>query len=515
MTVFIPASAWYAVRMSDEKNISYWIASTNESDYPPLETDLTIDVAIIGGGIVGITTAFLLRRAGMDVALLEMDRVCRGTTGYTTAKVTSGHSVIYKQLESAHGPDAARLYASANEAGIALLAGLVDEEHIGCDFERKDNYTYVESADEADQIKEEVEVAARAGLEMEFVSETSLPYPVSAAARLSNQAQFHPRKYILALAEKFVTAGGQIYEKTRAINLRDKEVPEVMTATTTVTAQHVVVASHYPFVDRALLFPRVHPKRSYALAVEVDENFLVEGMFISADQPTRSIRTIADGDRTLLLVGGEGHPVGQQPDTQSPYTALEEWSRDRFGMEKILYRWSAQDGTSVDHLPFVGRHRPRSRVYVATAFGKWGLANGTIGAQLIADLIQGISNPYTKLFDPARFAAKASAQKLLIENAKVARHLVGDRVLHPQHGSLEELSPGQAAVADRSINPVAGYRDETGVLHKVSATCTHLGCTVTWNPAERSWDCPCHGSRYDIDGTVLEGPAVKDLRRLD
>lgn len=248
--------------MPDEKNISYWIASTKESNYPPLETDLTVDVAIIGGGIVGITTAFLLRRAGMDVALLEMDRVCRGTTGYTTAKVTSGHSVIYKQLESAHGADVARLYASANEAGIALMAGLVDEEQIDCDFERKDNYTYVESADEADQIKEEVEVAARVGLEMEFVSETSLPYPVSAAARLSNQAQFHPRKYILALGEKFVGAGGRIHEKTRATALRDGVVSEVMTPTATITAPHVVVASHYPFVDRALLFPRVQDRKS-------------------------------------------------------------------------------------------------------------------------------------------------------------------------------------------------------------------------------------------------------------
>jgi len=501
--------------MPEARNVSYWIASTPETDYPSLASDLDVDVAVIGGGIVGITTAFLLRRAGMDVAVIEMDRLCRGTTGYTTAKVTSGHNLIYKELESARGGEVARLYAWANEAGLALVARLVEEQEIDCDFERKANYAYVESADAAANIESEVEAGIRAGLPMEFVQESSLPYPVAAGARLPYQAQFHPRKYILALAERFVADGGTIFENTRATDVGEKDMCEVTTSTGKISARHVVVASHYPFIDRALLFPRVHPKRSYAIAGEVDHAVLPDGMFISADQPTRSIRTIRDGERTLLLVGGEGHSVGHEPDTESRYRALEAWAAERFGMDKVVYRWSTQDGTSVDQVPFIGRYRPGSRVYVATAFGKWGLANGTIGAQLIANLIQGTSSPYEELFDPVRFAVQASASKLLMENANVARHFVGDRVLHPQRGALDLLSPGEAAVQDRAANPIAGYRDENGVLHKVSATCTHLYCTVTWNPAELSWDCPCHGSRYDIDGKVIEGPAVKDLRKLD
>jgi nitrite reductase/ring-hydroxylating ferredoxin subunit len=276
----------------------------------------------------------------------------------------------------------------------------------------------------------------------------------------------------------------------------------------------VVVATQYPFVDRALLFPRVHQKRSYAIAGPVDAPLLPDGMFISADQPTRSLRTIVDGDRTLLLVGGEGHGAGQSTDPEGSYRRLEEWANEHFGFDEVEYRWSAQDGASIDRLPYIGSYMSTDNVFVATGFGKWGLTNGTIGAQLVADQITGVPNRFTALFDPKRIPLKASVHNLVIENAKVARHFLGDRIVHPQRSSLEDLEPGQAGVEDRSIKPVAAYRDEAGILHRMSAVCTHLGCVVTWNDAERSWDCPCHGSRFDIDGRVIQGPAVKDLERL-
>lgn len=497
-------------------NLSYWIASGPETAYPALDRDVDVDVLVIGAGIVGVTTAYLLGREGAAVAMIDMDRVGRGVTGNTTAKVTSGHSLIYSELERLHGAQTAADYATANEAGLALLRKIVADEGIDCDLEDKTNYVYASSPDEASSIREEAAAARRAGLPVTEESDLGLPYDVNIAVALPTQAQFHPRKYVVELARRFESGGGSIYETTRAVSLKEDGTGVVSTAEGhRVTARHVVVATNYPYVDRALLFARVHPKRSYAIAGPVDAAVLPEGMFISSDQPTRSLRTIPDGERTLLLVGGQGHGVGQEPNTEAHYAELEEWARRYFGMDEILYRWSAQDGVAVDHIPYVGTYQGTERVRVAAGFGKWGFTNGTIGAQVIADDILGRSNPHAPLFDPKRLTVRASAPSFTRENGKVAWHFTGDRVVHPQRGSIDDLGPGEAAVEGLPLRPVAGYRDEHGELHKVSAVCTHLKCIVTWNGAERSWDCPCHGSRFDVDGKVLQGPAVKDLDRVD
>jgi glycine/D-amino acid oxidase-like deaminating enzyme/nitrite reductase/ring-hydroxylating ferredoxin subunit len=494
---------------------SYWVHSTAETDYPTLERDIDVDVAVLGGGIVGITAALLAQRAGLKVALVEMRRIAAGATGYTTAKITSGHSSLYRALERNHGVEATRLYAEVNEAGLEQIARLVEETHIECDFERKANYVYAESESRAKVIVEEAEAASRAGLQCEVVSTTTLPYPVACAVRIENQAQFHPRKYLLTVAHQVVEGGGMLFERTRATGLTEGNKCEVATSGGTIRASHVVVATHYPYLDRALLFPRVHPKRSYAIAGEVDSSLLPDGMFISIDDSTRSIRTIPDGARTLLMVGGEGHNVGEDHDTEERYRSLETWARERFGMERVEYRWSAQDGVSVDLLPFVGVPWGSKNVFVATGFGKWGIANGTAAAKAIVDGIVGMPSSYADLWDPKRLTLRASLQRAVVENAKVPWHLLVDRVIHPQRRSLEQLAPGEAGIDDLGLAPVAGYRDDTGELHKVSAVCTHMGCMVGWNAAERSWDCPCHGSRFDIDGRVLEGPATKDLKRSD
>jgi glycine/D-amino acid oxidase-like deaminating enzyme/nitrite reductase/ring-hydroxylating ferredoxin subunit len=393
---------------------------------------------------------------------------------------------------------------------------LVEDLGIDCDLERRSNYVYVSSETELDSIHREAEVCDRIGLPARVVGDTTLPYPVAGAVEQVDQAQFHPRKYGLGLIQAFLAAGGAVYERSRATELDEGDRCTVRTAQGSVTATYVVVATHYPFIDRALLFPRVHPKRSYAIAGLVDRSVLPEGMFISADAPTRSIRTIPDGDRVLLMVGGEGHAVGQRYDTGACYANLEQWAKEHFGMTEASYRWSTQDGVSVDTIPFIGRYREGAEnVFIATAFGKWGFTNGTIGSKLIVDGILGRDNAYADLYNPRRLPLKASASKLLVENAKVAAHFFGDRARHPQRRGLDELRAGEAAVDDMGLSPVAGYRDQAGVLHKVSAVCTHLGCIVSWNPAEQTWDCPCHGSRFSPEGRVIEGPATKDLEPRD
>jgi glycine/D-amino acid oxidase-like deaminating enzyme/nitrite reductase/ring-hydroxylating ferredoxin subunit len=497
-------------------NVSYWVDSTDGPQQPFLEGDVEVDVAVVGAGIVGLTAARQLKRAGKTVAVLEMDRVGRGVTGYTTAKVTAGHSLIYQQLEKKHGEEVARSYASANSDALEQMSRWIVEDGIDCDFERRPNLVYSETPAEKDSIEQELEAARRAGLEVTLATDTDLPYDVAAAVRLENQAQFHPRKYLLHFAEEIIGDGSLIFENSRVIDVSEGDRCEVKTESGRVLARQVILATHYPFWDRGLLFPRVHPKRSYAIAGPVDGSSVLEGMYISVDQPTRTIRTIPDGDRTLLMVGGNGHATGQKYDTENEYKDLERWMADRFGITEVTHRWSTHDGVAVDLLPYVGTaRRGTDRIYTATGFGKWGITNGTAAAIVISDAILERTNELRSLFDPHRFTLKASAAKLATENANVARHWFGDRIKHPQGGSFDDLKPGEAAVKHVGLGQVAGYRDEKGKLHAVSATCTHLGCIVAWNGAEKSWDCPCHGSRFDTEGRVLHGPAIRDLEQKD
>jgi Rieske Fe-S protein len=349
-----------------------------------------------------------------------------------------------------------------------------------------------------------------------LVTDTDLPYEIEVAVRLDNQAQFHPRKYLLHFAQEIVGDGSAIFENSRVIDVSEGDRCEVQTDSGRVLASHVILATHYLFWDRGLLFPRVHPKRSYTIAGPLNGATAPEGMYIRVDQPTRTIRTIPDGDRTLLMVGGNGHATGQKYDTENEYKDLERWMTDRFGIKEVTHSWSTHDGVTVDLLPYAGTaRRGTDRIYTATGFGKWGMTNGTAAAMVISDAILGRTNEFSSLFDPHRVTVKASAGKFATENAKVARHWFGDRVKHPQGGAFDDLEPGHAALKHVGLGQVAGYRDDEGTLHAVSATCTHLGCIVTWNGAEKSWDCPCHGSRFDTEGRVLHGPAIKDLEQKE
>jgi nitrite reductase/ring-hydroxylating ferredoxin subunit len=349
-----------------------------------------------------------------------------------------------------------------------------------------------------------------------LVRELDLPYEIAGAVALGDQAQFHPRKYLAAFAARIKGDGSHIFEGSRVTDVREGTPCAIQTSGGRVLARDVILATHYPFWDRGLFFPRVHPKSSYAIAGPIEASEAPSGMYISVDQPSRSIRTIPDGDRMLLMVGGNGHATGQNYDTEKEYHDLELWIRERFGITEVTHRWSTHDGVTVDLIPYAGTaRRGTEHVYTATGFGKWGMTNGTAAALVICDQILGRANDFSSLFDPHRMTTRGSASKLITENAKVARHWFGDRVKHPQSGAFDDLGPGKAAIKNVGLGQVAGYRDGDGKLHTVSATCTHLGCIVTWNGAEKSWDCPCHGSRFDHEGRVLHGPAIKDLEKKE
>jgi glycine/D-amino acid oxidase-like deaminating enzyme/nitrite reductase/ring-hydroxylating ferredoxin subunit len=489
-------------------NASVWIAAgPDQPARPELDGDIEADVAVIGGGIVGITTALLLKEAGARVVLLESGALACGVSGHTTAKVSSQHGLVYAQLAQRFGLEGARTYGAANEAALEWIAARVAADKIDCDFRRRASYAYAGRA----EAEREAQAAVEAGLPASLVEETPLPYEVEAAVCFDRQAEFHPRKYLLALAAQLDE--GEVYERSRVVEVDNYAQPTVKAPGGRVRAGHVVVATHYPFLDRTLAFARVHPQRSYALVCRITGE-PPEGMFISGGSPTRSVRGVPLGDEELLLVGGEGHRPGTGGDTEQHYTALERFAREHWGVLSVDYRWSSQDNVTIDSVPYIGPAMPfRDRVLMATGFAKWGMTGGTAAAMILADRILGRDNPWAGLFDSNRFKPRASAARFVEENATAGVRFVGDRVSKRGTRPIEDLVPGEGDIVRLGGEKVAGHRRDDGTLVAVSSTCTHLGCQVNWNRAERSWDCPCHGSRFAPDGEVLHGPAVHRLER--
>jgi glycine/D-amino acid oxidase-like deaminating enzyme/nitrite reductase/ring-hydroxylating ferredoxin subunit len=498
------------------KPTSYWVDSTPDTTYPPLDRDLSVDVAIVGAGMVGITAALMLQRQGATVALIEGGRVAGGVTAYTTAKLSSGHGLHYERLESSFGADGARSYGQANEGAIEQIAGWIDELGIDCDWRRKPHFVYSVQEAQRAQMEREAAAAQRAGLPASLVTEApELPFPIVAAVRYDDQAEFHPRKYLLGLIDAVDAGGAQVFERSRVVSAGDGPQARVTTADGyTVTADDVIVATHFPFMDRGFYFARQHAERSYALGVYVDDH-QVEGMYISTESPAHTLRSIPTERGEMLLVGGESHKTGQADEVER-YARVEGWARQHWRVSEVAYRWSTQDAMPVDGVPYVGKLNPGAKsIWTATGFLKWGLTNGTAAAAILTERIGGRSHPHADVFDSVRFKPLASAKELVKENADVALHFVKDHLERPDERSVDDLRAGEGGTVRVGTRKVGAYRDDDGVLHAVSTVCTHLGCAVHWNGAERSWDCPCHGSRFHWDGTVLEGPAVKDLKRVE
>jgi glycine/D-amino acid oxidase-like deaminating enzyme/nitrite reductase/ring-hydroxylating ferredoxin subunit len=493
--------------------VSYWEKSAARGSYPSLAADLECDVAVIGGGIVGVSAAHRLARDGARVALLEARRIGAGATGYTTAKISSLQGLTYSQLESSIGTDASRTYGEANQAGLKAIAGLVSDLGIECDFRRKPNFTYTEAEERRPSIEDEHRAAVRAGLPSSIANVDELPFPVAAAVSFADQAEFHPLKYLHALADAAGEQGCEIHEETRVVDVDQGDPCKLRTDRgVTVRAERVVVATHLPIFDRGLFFARTHPERSYVLLAQL-RGRVPQGMYLSDESPAHSLRAVPTDDGELLMIGGESHKAGQS-DPAERYAALEEWARERFEVASIEHRWATQDNIPADGLPFVGRLWPFSdKVLTATGLRKWGIAMGTSAASILGDLVAGQQNRWADTFTPMRVHPKAGAATFAKENANVAGHFFIDRIAARE--SAEGLSPGEGRVTGSGLGQRAIYRDDAGQLHTLSARCTHLGCIVKFNRPEQTWDCPCHGSRFDATGEVIEGPATSPLEHRD
>jgi len=493
---------------------SVWLATAEQPSFPALEQNVDVDVAVVGGGITGLTTALLLQRDGARVALIEADRVGSGTTGATTGKVTAQHTLTYAALIDKHGEAKAAQYAQANQQAIDTVERLAVETAADCQFERAASFVYTQRPDDRDQLEAEHAAALRLGLPAVLTTDIDLPFPIELALRFDHQAHFHPARYIAALARTFAGNGAQIFEHTRATDVDERlDHAIVRTPGGDVRAGHVVLATLLPFVDLGGFFAKASPSRAYGVAARLRSD-PPAGMHINVGSPTRSTRPWVDGDRRGLIVVGENHPTGHGEVGPGKWGELERWAREHFEVESFEYRWSAQDYTTVDDVPYVGRSPRMTRTFVATGFKKWGLTNGTAAAQILADLIAGRDNPWIEAFDATRIGDADTVKKLVEQNLHVGKRFVKDRVARLGAGSVAHLEPGDGGMVDIDGDTVGAYRDATGAVHAVSITCTHMGCTLHWNGAETSWDCPCHGSRFATDGGVLNGPAVEPLEHI-
>jgi glycine/D-amino acid oxidase-like deaminating enzyme len=453
---------------------SLWLATTQDSGYPHLSGHHEVDALVIGGGMTGLQTAFLLKQAGLRVIVIEAGAIGQGVSGHTTAKVTALHGLAYSHLAGVLGKEPAALYADANATALQAIVGLIERHGIECGLERQTTTTYAASSSEARSVENEVVAAQAAGLAATFVAEPSLPHATFGAVALADQACFHPRQYMLALAAMIDGGGCAVHEHSRARSLDDRAMT-VTCDTATVTARHIIVATHFPVFDHGPLSARVMPRASYLLAVRLHGD-VPEGMHMSAGENFRSTRPCRLGDEEYLLVGGEPHRVGEGGDTRDRYGRLEEWARTTFSVDSVPYSWSTHDMRPVDSVPFIGPFGGHEGIWSATGFRGWGMTHSMVAALVFHDAVLGQENVWRELYDPRRLNLRASGRSFVEQSLDSVKHVVGDRIFK---------------------------RDQPA--------CTHMGCIVQENAAEQTWDCPCHGSRFHRNGDVVHGPANRPL----
>jgi glycine/D-amino acid oxidase-like deaminating enzyme/nitrite reductase/ring-hydroxylating ferredoxin subunit len=482
--------------MGVNKMESIWNQDIQLTARDSLKSDLSVDACVIGAGMAGLLTAYFLQEKGLKTVMVEADRIAGGVTQNTTAKITSQHGLVYNKLLQSLGEEKTRGYAYANQTALQKYKDMIAQKSIDCDFEMQNAYLY--SLDDEEVIQSEVEAAIQAGIAAEFTRDLPLPFPIKGAEVFPDQAQFHPLKFI-----EFISRELTVYEHTVAQGIEENTV---YTENGKINARFIVIASHYPFVNMpGFYFMKMHQQRSYVLALRNAGQ--PSGMYRDANEEGFSFRTYKD----LLLLGGGSHRTGEN-ELGGKYQLLRHAQQSWFPRAEEVCKWSAQDCMTLDAIPYIGQYSLTTPDwYVATGFNKWGMTGSMVSATILSSLIAGIKCNYADVFSPQRMDIAASTKKFLENTAQVVEGLAKEIFEIPAE-KLDGIGCGEAGIVEHSGHKMGIYKTEDGEVHVVSTKCSHLGCQLAWNPDEISWDCPCHGSRFDYKGNLIMGPAMRGVR---
>lgn len=499
-------------------NISLWKKiSTSTYEYLTLEKNLTVDVAIIGAGITGVTAALSLLKAGKKVAIFEADEIGGVTTGFSTGNLYIATQPYYQNIVKKFDLETAQIIGHSRKFAIDYIEKIVKENNFNCSFTRRPWYAYTNTDDNISVLEKELETLKKMNFTIDYTETMSLPFAFKKAAIMHDQARFNPLQYVIDLAASIQKKGCLIFKKTRIVDIQEKEFCVLHTADNhQITANKVIIATHTPIGVNPVQFFTA-PYRSYVTAVRLENNNYPEGHFWDLDEPHHATCThsISSSHPELLMVAGSHHKVGQGIEMTSHYKELEKFLRQHFSVAEVVYQWSAQHYQSADNIPYIGlAHRFAKHTYIATGFFADGLVYGTVAGILLGDLILERENLWKNAYYANRFKPMASMSFLITENSNYIAQYYKD-FPQPSTHHFEDLKAGEAKIVDVDQEKCGVYRDEKHKLHVVSAICTHMKCLVNWNDAEKTWDCPCHGSRFTHEGKVIEGPAKTDLKKKE
>ena len=473
---------------------SYWVETASRPSFPRLEKDLETDVCIIGAGITGIMTAYMLLNKGLKITLIDKGEICGGVTENTTAKITSQHGLIYNYLEVTFGKEFAKLYLESNENAIDIIEKIIEKENIECDFKRTDNYIYTCKDEYLQRIKDEAKTVQKLGLKAELIEKINLPFDIKLGIKFPNQAKFHPLKYLYKIAEILKGNGVQIY--TNSIVKDTKKVHkgyEVITENNIITTKHIVMATHYPIKSfPGFHFLKMYQDRSYAIAINPGEK-IDKGMYISAESPVASFRPI---NEETLIIGGEDHKTGDNSkNLDICYKSLETYAKEIYPKMSVKNRWATQDCVSLDKVPYIGDFSElMPNFYIATGYKKWGMTTSHVAAQIIRDKILGVNNKYESVYKATRMEPIKNYKEFGNMLKQTVYSLGINKIKMPKY-KFEDVKNDTGGVVEYEGEKLGIYKDKEGKIFAVVPYCKHLGCELSWNNLEKTWDCPCHGSR--------------------
>lgn len=476
---------------------SLWSDSCSFRRRDSLNSDINAEAVVIGAGMAGLLTAYMLKSKGVEPIVIDARSIAGGVTKNTTAKITSQHYLIYDKLIKNFGKSKAYEYAMANELAIRQYEEIVNKENIDCDFEKVPAYIYSLNEEDKSKLESELKAAKELGIDAELTDGLNIPLDIKCALKYNNQGQFNPLRFLQAISDRIT-----IYENTRALDVRENLV---ITEKGKITAKHIVVATHYPIINvPGYYFTRMHQSRSYVLVLENAQK--VDGMSIDMAQGGYSFRNYKD----LLIFGGASHRTGEN-EQGGKYEALRKAALELYPNSIEKYHWSAQDCVPLDEVPYIGKYSAQTEnMYVATGFNKWGMSSSMVSAMIISDMIVNRENKFSAVFSPQRFNVSASAKNLIKDSVKITKNFIAEKLEIPK-ADIEKIKRGHGGIVSIKGAQAGVYKDEEGRTFIVSTKCPHLGCQLQWNPDELTWDCPCHGSRFDYHGKWLEGPSIKNI----